>query len=324
MKTNRIIIVLATAVLCALGAFWIFQGERVPEGDEPGEPKKVKVRPNKSVPKVRRSATRIAKNGRSNGGAVQGPKKVNREKPTFTFDDDDEANLTEVQRKLIEAIRAALDEENKKEVLRLVQRLQKSPEWPDGIPKSIKMAAIEALGWFGASCLPELAGFLADADAEVVQAAVDKYDEMLSYIDLSDRERAEILVQASKIITDTDALDTMMFELNNMRHSVAVETIKRLMVEGNAATKSVLPENVEFVTGEENLDTPEKLDEWLKENPDDEDDDEFYGGSSAEENASKETDSSSSSTSSKSSASSDSSVSSKSSASPKSGDSVAN
>jgi len=27
------------------------------------------------------------------------------------------------------------------------------------------------------------------------------------------------------------------------------------------------------------LNTPEKLDEWLKENPDDEDDEEFYGGS---------------------------------------------
>ena len=270
-------------MLCALGAFWIFQGERVPEGDEPGEPKKVKVRPNKSVPKVRRSATRIAKNGRPDGGAVEGSPKVKRGKPAFALDDDDESNLTEVQRSLIEAIRAALDAENKDEVLKLVQRLQKSPEWPDGIPKSIKMAAIEALGWFGSSCLPELAGFLADADAEVVQSAIDKYDEMLSDFDLSDHERADILVQASKIITDADALDTMMFELNNMRHSVAIETIKRLMIEGNAATKQVLPENVEFFTGEENMNTFEKLDEWLKENPDDEDDEEFYGGSKEKE-----------------------------------------
>ena len=283
MKTNRIIIVLATAVLCALGAFWIFQGERVPEGDEPGEPKKVKVRPNKSVPKVRRSATRIAKNGRPDGGAVEGSPKVKRGKPAFALDDDDESNLTEVQRSLIEAIRAALDAENKDEVLKLVQRLQKSPEWPDGIPKSIKMAAIEALGWFGSSCLPELAGFLADGDEEVVQAAVDKYEEMLSDFDLSARERSEILIQASKVINDADAIDSMLFELNNMPNSIAVETIKRLMIEGNAATKQVLPENVEFFTGEENMNTFEKLDEWLKENPDDEDDEEFYGGSKEKE-----------------------------------------
>ena len=283
MKTNRIIIVLATAVLCALGAFWIFQGERVPEGDEPGEPKKVKVRPNKSVPKVRRSATRIAKNGRPDGGAVEGSPKVKRGKPAFALDDDDESNLTEVQRSLIEAIRAALDAENKDEVLKLVQRLQKSPEWPDGIPKSIKMAAIEALGWFGASCLPELAGFLADGDEEVVQAAVDKYEEMLSDFDLSARERSEILIQASKVINDADAIDSMLFELNHMPNSIAVETIKRLMIEGNTATKQVLPENVEFFTGEENMNTFEKLDEWLKENPDDEDDEEFYGGSKEKE-----------------------------------------
>lgn len=266
MKTDRVIIVLATALLCALGAFWVFHGERVPEGDGPTAPQKVKVRPNKSVPKVRRSATRIAKNGRPDGDAVavKGAPKVKREKPTFVLDDDDEAKLTEVQRSIIEAIRAALDAENKKEVLKLVQRLQKSPEWPDGIPKSIKMAAIEALGWFGASCLPELAGFLADGDEDVVQSAIEKYEEMLSDFDLSPRERSEILVQASKVINDPDAMDSMLFELNDMPRSIAVETIKRLMAEGNSATQQVLPDNIEFYTGEEDMNTPEKLDEWLK------------------------------------------------------------
>ena len=202
-----------------------------------------------------------------------------KQKPTFALDDDDEANLNEEQRKTIMAIRAALDNNDRKTVLRLVQKLQKSDEWPDGIPKSVKMAAIEALGWFGSSCLPELAGFLGDSDQEVIQAAIDKYQEMLADFELSDTERSEILVQASKVIDDADAIDSMMFELNNMRHSVAVETIKRLMADGNAATKSILPNNVEFYTGEEGVDSPEKLDDWLKRNPDDEGDIEFYAGS---------------------------------------------
>ena len=106
---------------------------------------------------------------------------------------------------------------------------------------------------------------------------------MLSDFDLSARERSEILIQASKVINDADAIDSMLFELNNMPNSIAVETIKRLMIEGNTATKQVLPENVEFFTGEENMNTFEKLDEWLKENPDDEDDEEFYGGSKEKE-----------------------------------------
>ena len=154
-------------LLCAVGAFWAFRGESIPEGDGPGEPSKVKVRPGKgNTPKVRRSATRITKNGSRDVEDVKGTKKVKKEKPTFALDDDDESNLTEAQRKIIEAIRAALEDNNREEVLKLVQKLQKSQEWPDGIPKSIKMAAIEALGWFGVSCLPELAGFLADTTLE--------------------------------------------------------------------------------------------------------------------------------------------------------------
>ena len=200
------------------------------------------------------------------------------ERPTFEIDDDDEATLNEEQRKMIEAIRAALDAEDRKSVLRLVQKMQSSDEWPDGIPKSIKLAAIRALGWFGVSCLPEVAGFLGDSDSEVVQSAVERFEEALSDIDLSDRERAAILIQAAKVINDPEVMDSMLFELNNMRHSVGVETIKTLMAEGNAASKQVLADNVEFFTGEEGMDSPEKLDEWLKENPDDEDDEEFYGG----------------------------------------------
>lgn len=200
-------------------------------------------------------------------------------RPSFAIDDDDEASLNAEQRKLIEAIRDALNHEDKKRVLKLVHALQTSDEWPDGIPKSIKMAAIEALGWFGSACLPEVVGFLGDGDDDVVRSAIEKFETALCDLDLSDRERSVILIQASKVINDSDAMESMLFELNNMRHSVAVETLKALMVDGNEATKKVLADQIEFYTGEENLDTPKKLDEWLEKNPDDADDEAFYGGS---------------------------------------------
>ena len=82
--------------------------------------------------------------------------KVEKTKPSFAIDDDDESQLNEEQRKANEAIRDALADNDKPRVLKLVQKMQSSDEWPDGIPKSIKMAAIEALGWFGVSCLPEI------------------------------------------------------------------------------------------------------------------------------------------------------------------------
>ena len=201
---------------------------------------------------------------------------MSKEKPVFDF--DDEANLNEEQRALIAKIREALDDEDKKTVLRLVQKMQKSDEWPDGIPKAVKMAAIEAMGWFGLGCLPEIVGFLADGDQEVVQSTLEKLEEAISDMDLSDRDRSSILMQVAKVVNDSDTMDSILFELNNMRHSVAVATIKELMVSGSDATKSVLPDNVEFYTGEEGLDTPEKLDKWLEENPDDEDDEDYYGG----------------------------------------------
>ena len=266
---NYILGVIVLGCLCGLSirAFMSKSGQEEQEKPivvkTPGVKAAAKER---KIPVVRSGARIRAQSARSE-----------REKPSFVLDDDDESNLTEVQRRLIVEIREALDREDKATVLNLVQKMQSSDEWPDGIPKAIKLAAIDALSWFGSSGLPEIAGFLADGDDEVVQTALDKFEEALSDFDLSDFERAEILIQAAKIVTDADAMDSMLFELNNMRHSVAVDTIKEMMVSGSEATKSVLPDNIEFYTGEEGIDSPEKLDEWLVENPDDEDDDDFYG-----------------------------------------------
>ena len=156
--------------------------------------------------------------------------------------------------------------------------LQKSKDWPDSVPKVVRLAAIEALGWFGSSCLPEAVGFLADVDEEVVACAMSQFEEAVGDLEKSDSERAEILVLASMVVTDSDAMDSMLMELNNMRNSVAAETVKQLWLNGNMTTQKLLSEAIESVTGEEGIDTPEKLDAWLVENPDDEEDEEFYGG----------------------------------------------
>ncbi len=224
--------------------------------------------------RVRRARPRPAAD-RSAEEAVPAAK---REKPDFDVDLEEEAALTEAQREMIAAIRAALDVEDRQAVLRLVRKMQSSKEWPDGVPKSIKMAAVAALGWFGSAALPELAGFLLDGDAEVAQAALESYEEMLSDFELSDRERAEILVQASKVISDAEGMDGLLMELNNMRNAVAVDAIKQMMAGGSEATKSVLPANIEFFTGDEDVKTEKQLDQWLEQNPDGEDDEEFYGG----------------------------------------------
>lgn len=191
---------------------------------------------------------------------------------------EEEKGLTAEMKKVLRFFREVSDSENKHEVIRMVQELQKSKDWPNSVPKVVRLAAIEALGWFGSSCLPEAVGFLADVDEEVVACAMSQFEEAVGDLEKSDRERAEILVLASQIVTDSDAMDFMLMELNNMRNSVAAETVKQLWLNGNMTTQKLLLGAIESVTGEEGIDTPEKLDAWLVENPDDEEDEEFYGG----------------------------------------------
>ena len=274
LKSWKIVALVGMAgVLCVVGylSFSSDPGKKPAKEENP-----VEVTDGKNA---RRNERKKRAKGRRNEVARAGEAKEAKKKPTFALDDDDEAKLNAEQRKMIEAIRAALDAEDRPRVLKLVQALQASDEWPDGIPKSIKMAAVEALGWFGKSCLPEIAGFLGDGDSEVVQSAIEKFEEALSDFDLSDRDRSKILIEASKVIDDAEAMDSMLFTLNEMRPSVAVETMKELIASGNAATKSVLQDAIDFYTGEENIKTPDQLDEWLKENPDDPDAEELYGGS---------------------------------------------
>jgi hypothetical protein len=193
--------------------------------------------------------------------------------------EETEKNLTPQQREMLRSIEQTVDDDDKAALVRIVQELQRSKDWPDAMPKSIRLAAVEALEWFGSSCLPEAVGFLSDPDKEVAECALSQFEDAVEDTGKSDMDRARILAMAATVVTDPETMDSMLFELNNMRNSVAVDTIKHLWENGNAVARSLLPDAVESVTGEDDIDTVEKLDAWLKENPDDEDDEKFYGGS---------------------------------------------
>ena len=207
-------------------------------------------------------------------------------KPQFGLEADEEAKLTEMQRKMLDEIREACDADDRRKVIKLVQNMQASEEGPDGIPAILKLEAIDALGWFGIDGLAELAGFLKDIDPEVQKAAVDGFDDALSDPDLGDRQRAEILKVAAQVVTDADALESMMMELDDMRNSVAVETAIAILNSGNeeakSALKDVMGDRFEYDLDEDVEDRPppktqDELKKWLELNPDDEDDEEFYG-----------------------------------------------
>lgn len=209
------------------------------------------------------------------------------EKPNLTLSAVEDAQLTEEMRRIYHDLQRALDDEDKKRVFALVHKLQSMEEWPDGIPLSVKLRALEALAWFGSSGMAEAVGFLADGDTEVVNTAIEKFEEMLSDFGLGDRGVSEILSQIVKVVHDTDALDSFYMEMNNMRDTVKAQTALNIYDSKNKEAISVLEENLEIIFGDADYEvkTREDVEKFLKDaeqvyKDDPEkaaDDEEFYG-----------------------------------------------
>lgn len=222
----------------------------------------------------------------SHGEAIK--EKAIHVKPDFSTEAEDEAKLTGAMRKLFAELQDALDENNKTKVYALVHKLQKMDEWPDDVPKSVKMKALEAIAWFGPSGAAEATGFLADSDPEVVQETLDKFEEMLMDSELGDTGVAEILKQLAKVVHDTDALDMFYMEMNNMRGTVKAETTLAILDTGTPEAVAVMKDNIDFLYGadiEADEIKREDIEQFLKDkqqeykdNPElAKDEEEFYG-----------------------------------------------
>ncbi len=192
----------------------------------------------------------------------------------------DLSHLTIEQRTVLKNLQSALDDNDFKSVLTLVQNMQKSQDWPDKVPIELRKEALNALSWFGVKAIPEITGFLADADSGVIEEAVSAYENMMSEAN-GDAELSQTVLAAALTINDADAMESILMELNNMRPSVAVSTIKGIWEAGTDAAKSALPEAIEFLTGREDIKTPEDLDAWYNDpsgdNMDGEDAEEDFG-----------------------------------------------
>ena len=275
--------VLIAAIAIALGAIavWLFVAS---DSDKGGGKDAL-------VSRKIRKAERPSKPVRTSRPKVQKSEKkvIVAQKPGFDIGEA-EKSLNEEQRKLLEEIRKALREDDFRQLMKLVHRLQSSDEWPDGIPKAIKMAALKALGWYGGKTLPEVVGFLADLDREVGDLASSYWDDAIAELDhdvdlkdaagnVKEAGIATNIKSASRIVNDPETMESILSEIqSSLRHSVAVDTVKDILQNGNAVAKEKIMSAIEDLTGSEEIKTAEQLDEWLKQNPDDPDDDFMYGG----------------------------------------------
>lgn len=168
-------------------------------------------------------------------------------KPDFLSDLDEDRKMTAEMKKMFLELQAALDLEDAKKVYALVHKLQLMDEWPDGIPREVKLKALQALSWFGAEGMAEAIGFLADSDPEIRQASLERFEEMLTDWNLGDTGISEIIKQVVKVVHDKDALDAFYFEMNHMRPTVKAETVLAIYDSKNPEAISVLNDSMEFV-----------------------------------------------------------------------------
>lgn len=270
MEKKTVIMVVAALVLGA-ASMWAFMAGFEP--DEKAPSKTLVSRKVKAKKPAAKAGSLRKKSASATKVAISNQKRL---KPSFALGDDEEKKLTDEQRKIIEEIRAALAADDFKTLMRLVRQMQASKEWPDGIPKAVKLAAVDALGWFGGNCLPELVGFLADADRDVISATVDAWEDAIAECE-ADYEVATQVKFACKVVVDSDSMDSILSEIGNMRHSVGIETLKEIITTGNETAKAQVQDIIDDFTGEKGLTTVEQLDEWLEKNPDSPDDEEMYG-----------------------------------------------
>lgn len=272
-KAN-ITVIFCTIILCAMGVYSLFfsDDEVVVDVPEAIQYKSEQARkPSISRPKKPNRPSRISR--------VKEP----RAKPRFLMlEDEEEKKLNDFSRKILAELQAALDSENFSEVQRLVAKMLEIPPDPkfgaEGVSTILRRSAVEALGWFGAKGLPELAALLADPDPEISQATIDQFNLALEDITLSDYEKADIISMAAKILTDLDGLEMMFMEINDMRHSVGAGLLVDICLNGTDVAKGLMKDQIEFFTGEDNLFTVQDIENWLQNNPDGPDDDDLYGG----------------------------------------------
>ena len=257
-------LLIGAAIVVIAAAVWCLSGS-----DSSGEAEdRQTLRSRKIVDRKARKGNGLARLRKDRDGKKTA-KKVNlgKVKPDFLDDPEEIRKLNEEMKKMFLDLQAALDLDDRKKVYALIHKLQLMDEWPDGIPRSVKLKALQALSWFGAEGMAEAIGFLADSDAEIRETAVEQFERMFSDSwGLGDIKLAETMVQAVKVVSDTEALDSFYDQFSNMRDTIKAETALKILDGDNATAAKELESKLEeiFDTEEYKVKTREDVEKFLK------------------------------------------------------------
>ena len=178
--------------------------------------------------------------------AVPAPRRAQKpHKPVLDLDDDDDDNRTPAEKALAERIDKALEDEDFGLAVSCADEAQKC-----GVVE-IRQSMVETLGWFGEKALPELTPFLADADEDVRENAMNEWTMALSSIE-DDIVKIKTVELAMGVLKDEDALEDISGEYIGVDEKLAVESLSRI-IGGGGSKEGVdkAKETYEIVTGEE-------------------------------------------------------------------------
>ncbi len=229
----------------------------------------------KELPVAKKRATRLPKSQKVKQTSEQ------TDKPNLELTADEESLLTDEMKAIMAELQDALDDDDGQRVSKIAEKILITQRklGQDAVPPVVREKAVEALGFFLPGSLADLVGFMADSDPDVLQDVMDKFEEAIDDADLGDRDLAGILTTVAKILTNEDAIDALFFAIEtDMRNSIAVETYLDILANGTEEVKAKVWESIQDFTNEDEISTPEDLQKWLDENPDDEDDEEFFSG----------------------------------------------
>lgn len=157
----------------------------------------------------------------------------------------DKPELTEQEQALIDKIDVAMDDEALSSLVKLFPSVESSTS-------PVRVAYVEALGYFGRKALPEMTPFLADSDESVRDTAANEWTMALDEIE-NDSKRLAIAEKAFSVVTDDDVLESISgVYLGIDDERLAVASLIRI-IEGECpdVAREKAKETYNYVTGNE-------------------------------------------------------------------------
>lgn len=198
MKNPKTLTALAVALIVAVATFLIIRTRSEQSKAEPAaqtavvdKKARAKARIKEVVDRRRKDRPAAAKRAKKDRSAIERSPK-----------------LSPADRKLADAVQAALDENDFAGVQLAAENAYKSAN------PEVRRDAVDALAWFGEEALPDLTVMISDPDEEVAEAALDGWEQGLSQIEeSSDRLRISFLTMSA--LNDANSLDSISTHFSN-------------------------------------------------------------------------------------------------------------